>query len=153
MKFIKENIKYIVIVLLIMLFTISIVPKTFQNDTFYTITIGKQIIEHGLDDVEHFAWHENLNYQTPHWFFDYINGLIYNVFGLDGLYILVCTIAVVLMLVIYFNMVNKGINWCIAYISTMVTAYLLRDCVFTCRAQVLSYLSPPFVFLYSLLLL
>ena len=140
MKFIKENLRYIVIVLLIILFTVSIVPKTFQNDTFYTIAIGKQIIEHGLDDVEHFAWHEDLKYQTPHWGFDYINGLIYNVFGLEGLYTLVCAISVILMLIIYFNMVNKGINWVIAYISTMVTAYLLRDLVFTDRAQILSYL-------------
>lgn len=140
MKFIKENVRYIVIVLLIILFTISIVPKTFQNDTFYTIAIGKQIIEHGLDDVEHFAWHEGLEYQTPHWAFDYINGLIYNVFDLEGLYVLVCAISVILMLMIYFNMVNKGINWVIAYISTMVTAYLLKDLVFTDRAQILSYL-------------
>lgn len=140
MKFIKENLKYVVIVLLIVFFTISIVPKTFQNDTFYTIAIGKQIIEHGLDDVEHFSWHEGLDYQTPHWFFDYITGLIYNVFGLEGIYILVCALSAILMLVIYFNMVNKGINWVIAYISTMVTAYLLKDYVFTARAQVLSYL-------------
>lgn len=140
MKIIKENFKYIVIVLLIIFFTISVVPKTFQNDTFYTIAIGKQIIENGIDDIEHFAWHEGLEYQTPHWFFDYINGLIFNVFDLEGLYIFVCALSVILMLVIYFNMVSKGINWVIAYISTMITAYLLKDLLFTDRAQILSYL-------------
>ena len=140
MKIIKENLKYIVIVLLIVFFTISIVPKNFQNDTFYTIAIGKQIIENGLDDVEHFSWHEGLEYQTPHWFFDYINGLIYNVFSFEGLYVFVCAISVIFMLIIYFNMLNKGINWVVAYISTMITAYLLKDLVFTDRAQLLSYL-------------
>ena len=140
MKFIKENLKYVVIVLLIVFFTASIVPKTFQNDTFYTIAIGKQIIENGIDDVEHFAWHEGLEYQTPHWLFDYINGLIYNVFDLEGLYIFVCALSVIFMLVIYFNMVNRGINWVVAYISTMITAYLLKDMLFTDRAQLLSYL-------------
>ena len=140
MKFLKNNIRYIVIVFLIILFTISLVPKTFQNDTFYTIAVGKQMIEHGLDDVEYFAWHEGLTYQTPHWLFDYINGLIYNVFGLDGLYVFVCAISVILMLTIYFNMLNKGINWAIAYIATMVTAYLIKDFAFTDRAQILSYL-------------
>ena len=44
------------------------------------------------------------------------------------------------MLIIYFNMLNKGINWVVAYISTMITAYLLKDLVFTDRAQLLSYL-------------
>ena len=98
MKIIKENFKYVVIVLLIIFFTISVVPKTFQNDIFYTIAIGKQIIENGIDDIEHFAWHEGLEYQTPHWFFDYINGLIFNVFDLEGLYIFVCALSVILML-------------------------------------------------------
>ena len=58
----------------------------------------------------------------------------------EGLYIFVCALSVILMLVIYFNMVSKGINWVIAYISTMITAYLLKDLLFTDRAQILSYL-------------
>lgn len=139
MKIIKDNFKYIVIVILIIMFTISLVPKTFQNDTFYTISVGKQMIEHGIDSDEHFAWHEGLEYESPHWFFDYLNALIYNVFDLEGLYVFVCAISVIFMLVIYFNMVNKGINWLVAYIATMITTYFLRD-FFTDRAQILSYL-------------
>ena len=140
MRFIKENIKYVIIVLLIVLFTISMVPREFQNDTFYTIAVGNDIIENGIKDTEVFAWHEGLEYQTPHWFFDYLNALIYNVFELEGLYIFVCAISVIFMLVIYFNMVNKGINWGVAYISTMITAYLLSKSLFTDRAQIMSYL-------------
>ena len=140
MKVIKDNLKYVVIVLLIVIFTISIVPKDFQNDTFYTIAVGKHIVKNGISDIEPFAWHEGLEYQTPHWFFDYLNSLIYNVFELEGLYVFICALSVIFMLVIYFNMVSKGINWGVAYIATMITAYLLSNSLFTDRAQILSYL-------------
>ena len=140
MKVIKDNLKYVVIVLLIVIFTISIVPKDFQNDTFYTIAVGKHIVKNGISDIEPFAWHEGLEYQTPHWFFDYLNALIYNVFELEGLYVFICALSVIFMLVIYFNMVSKGINWGVAYIATMITAYLLSNSLFTDRAQILSYL-------------
>ena len=41
----KKNKKFeIIAIILIILFAISISPKTLQNDTFYTIKIGELIV-------------------------------------------------------------------------------------------------------------
>lgn len=79
----KNYFKYIIAVILIIFFVVSIVPKTFQNDTFYIIALGDRILENGLDRIDHFSWHENLEYRYPHWLFDIVNAGICNSFGLD----------------------------------------------------------------------
>lgn len=38
----------LLVILLIIIFTISVVPRSFQNDTFYTITIGRDILQNGF---------------------------------------------------------------------------------------------------------
>ena len=57
-----------IISIIIMVFCVT--PITFQNDTFYTIKIGAQIAQNGLDMMEHFSWHEGLEYTYPNWLFD-----------------------------------------------------------------------------------
>jgi hypothetical protein len=58
------------------------VPKTFQNDTFYVIALGEQILNNGLDRIDHFSWHDTLEYRYPHWLFDVVNSAINSSFGL-----------------------------------------------------------------------
>jgi len=85
----KEKRKFnIIAVILIILFAISISPKTLQNDTFYTIKIGELIVKNkNIDMLEHFSWHSNLKYTYPHWLYDVIIYLIYNIGGMFGIYI------------------------------------------------------------------
>ena len=47
----NKNYKKILIVfsIAITIFSIGIVYKTFQNDTFFNIAIGKHILENGID--------------------------------------------------------------------------------------------------------
>lgn len=64
----KKIIFNIMAVLLIAIFSISITPKSLQNDTFYTIKIGEHIIQNkGIDFKDPFSGHENLKYTYPHW--------------------------------------------------------------------------------------
>ena len=79
------NKKYIIAIILIVLFTCSIVPKRFQNDTFYIIELGKCITENGVDWVDHYSIHENLEYSYPHWAFDVLNNFVYNLFSYTGI--------------------------------------------------------------------
>ena len=60
----KENKKiYLIYVILIIIFTSSIVEKRMQNDTFFYIPIGKYIAEtHGIDGLDHWSIHENLRF-------------------------------------------------------------------------------------------
>ena len=69
----KENTKIkfnVLAIVCIVLFCIAITPITLQNDTFYTIKIGEQIANNGIDMQDHFSWHENLPYTYPHWAYD-----------------------------------------------------------------------------------
>ena len=104
------------IIFLIIFFVVSIVPKEFQNDTFYTITIGRDILEYGFDGIDHYSWHEGLSYTSPHWFFDVVNYLIYNVAGFDGLYVFTCFFACLTMLLFYWILRKKDVNYIVAFV-------------------------------------
>ena len=71
----------ILAVFCIIIFCIAIVPKSFQNDTFYTIKIGQLIRENGIDYLDHFSWHENLPYMYPHWLYDLSMSVIFDYAG------------------------------------------------------------------------
>lgn len=135
----KSYVKYVIAIILIIIFTVSVVPKTFQNDTFYVIALGDYIIENGIDRVDHFSWHNDLEYRYPHWLFDVINGGLYNSFGLDGLYIFVCILSVIFMLLLFWLMLKKNIGFFIAFISTLIVTYMMKDS-FMDRGQIISYI-------------
>ena len=86
----KEIIFEIVAVILIILFAVSISPKTLQNDTFYTVSIGNLIMENGIDMQDHFSWHDNLPYTYPHWLYDVGMSLVYNLGSWDAIYFSTC---------------------------------------------------------------
>ena len=104
------NVNFTVLaVVLIAIFCIAITPVTFQNDTFYTIKIGELIVKNkNIDMLEHFSWHSNLKYTYPHWLYDVIIYLIYNIGGMVGIYISTCIFAAILGIV--FFSVNVKIN-------------------------------------------
>lgn len=102
-------------VIIIIIFVFAIVPRTFQNDTFYNITLGRDILQYGFDGIEHYSWHEGLSYTSPHWLFDVINYLIYNEWNFSGLYIFVCIMASITMILFYYILRKKDVNWIIAF--------------------------------------
>ena len=53
---------FIIFTILITIFSISVVKKSFQNDTFSAIAIGKYILNHGIDFTEHFNIQSDLKY-------------------------------------------------------------------------------------------
>lgn len=107
----KNKKKEILAILLIIIFVIAIVPKVFQNDTFYTITVGRDILKYGFDEVERYSWVEGLTYTSPHWLFDVVNYLIYNVFEFNGLYVFVLILACVQMLLFYWMLRKKNVSF------------------------------------------
>lgn len=68
----KLSVKFHVLAIFcILIFCFALTPVTFQNDTYYTIAIGKHIVETGTIDMQDpFSWHEDLPYTYPHWAYD-----------------------------------------------------------------------------------
>ena len=91
----------ILAILLIILFAVSVSPKSLQNDTFYTVSVGNLILENGIDMQDHFSWHEGLPYTYPHWLYDVIMAQIYNLGGWTAIYISTCILASILGICIY----------------------------------------------------
>ena len=136
----KKNIFFeIAIIALIILFGFSIAPKTLQNDTYYTVSIGNLIMENGIDNKDHYSWHEDLPYTYPHWLYDVFMSTIYNLDGWDGIYISVCVMSILLGLSIY--IVNKKLNknQVISFAVTIGALYLLKDYV-AARAQLATFI-------------
>ena len=135
----KALIFEIIAILLISLFSFSLAPKTLQNDTYYTVSIGNLILENGIDMQDHFSWHENLPYTYPHWLYDVIMSLIYNLGEWDAIYISVCIMSIILGITIY--KVNKKLNknQIISFLVTIGSMYLLKDYI-AARAQLVTFI-------------
>ena len=135
----KKLILEIIILVIIALFGFSIAPKTLQNDTYYTVSIGNLILENGIDEKDHFSWHEDLPYTYPHWLYDVIMSLIYNLGNWDAIYISVCVMSIILGVTIY--EVNKKLNknQIISFLVTIGSMYLLKDYI-AARAQLATFI-------------
>ncbi|MBR2290509.1 MAG: hypothetical protein IJ867_08080 [Clostridia bacterium] len=61
----KKKLYWIFLIVLI-IFTASVVEKKMQNDTFFYIPIGKYIAQtHTIDGLDHWSFHENLRFTYP----------------------------------------------------------------------------------------
>ena len=134
------NIKFIIMAIIcICLFSVAIVPKELQNDTFYTIKLGELILENGIDMQEHFAWHEGLPYTYPHWLYDIIMYLVYMVGGFNGLYISTIILTAVLGIIMYLTNAKLTKNSVIPFFTTILMLYVGKG-FFTARAQLITFI-------------
>ena len=135
----KELIFEIIAIMLIAFFSFSIAPKTLQNDTFYTVSIGNLIQQNGIDMKDHYSWHNDLPYTYPHWLYDVIMSIIYNQCGWQGIYVSVCVLSILLGVLIY--EINKKLNknQIISLIISLLSMYLLKSYI-TARAQLVTFI-------------
>lgn len=143
----KTNIKFHVLAIFcILIFCFALTPITFQNDTYYTITIGEHIMQTGSIDMQDpFSWHDNLPYTYPHWAYDVGTYLVYHlgeITGIGGfcaLYIATILLAMILGIVCYYTNHKLCKNPLISLIITMATMYLLKDFI-AARAQLVTFI-------------
>ncbi len=129
----------IIFSILIAIFSFGIVFKTFQNDTFFNIAIGKHILENGIDMKEHFCWvNDDLYYTHSHWIFDIIIYLIYNSFGFTGIYISIIILTIFTSIALLLFLYKRNKSPIISFFITLLTMYIVRDC-FTARSQIISF--------------
>ena len=142
----KKQIKVvfeILAIICLIIMAISITPKVFQNDTFYTIKIGQSIRTNGIDYKDHYSWHNNLKYMYPHWLYDVVTSIVYDYCGgFQGLYIATIVLAAILGILLYYT--NKKImnNQFMSFITSMIQLYFMSDYTAT-RAQSVTF--PLFV--------
>lgn len=126
-------------ILLIILFSFFMSPKTLQNDTYYTIKIGEYITENGVTMQEPFSWHENLEYTFPHWAYDVMIYKIYTFGGMDAIYISTIAFTSILGIINYFVHVKLNKNRPLSFVLTIAIIYLLRNFI-AARAQLFTFI-------------
>lgn len=133
-----NKLKNIVIVLLIIMFTISVVPKLFQNDTFFSLSLGKRILENGIENQEKLVWHEGMEFVNPRWLFDIGITQIYNLFDFQGIYIFVLIMSSIQAIMYYLilrKITQKPILSCV---FTLLMVYF-SSLEFAARSQIISF--------------
>ena len=129
----------ILALILIAIFCVALTPVTLQNDTYYTISIGEHIVNHGLDMQDPFSWHQDLSYTYPHWLYDLITYLVYSVFGMTGIYISTCILSVILGWSIYLVSTKIAKNQVFSFLITIGVMYLIRGYI-AARAQLVTFI-------------
>jgi len=129
----------IMAIVLIIVFCVAISPITLQNDTFYTIKIGEYIMENGIGVEDPFSWHTGIGYTFPHWGYDTMMYLVYNVGGLQGIYISTIVLTAILGIIMYITNVKLTKNRVTSFILTLIAIYLMKDFL-AARAQLVTYI-------------
>lgn len=58
--------KRVIFYIILIIFTIGLVNKTMQNDTFFYIPIGERLAKTAtIDGIDHWSYHENLRFTYP----------------------------------------------------------------------------------------
>jgi len=135
----KNIIIHLIQIILIIIFSISLINKTVQNDTFFTIALGERVLEYGIEKEEKLVWHEGLEYTNSRWLFDVTVSKIYNFFDWQGVYVfvMVCTVIQGLLLYTIINKITK--KKFLAFISTLIIMQLSAN-QFAARSQIISFI-------------
>lgn len=135
----RTNLKFnIIAIISIIIFAFAISPKTLQNDTFYTIKIGEYILKNGITMRDPFSWH-NISYTYPHWAYDVIIYLIFNIGGQLGVYISTIVLTAVLGIIMYYTNDKMTKNKPISFVITIGAMFLLKDWI-AARAQLVTFI-------------
>ena len=124
----------------LVLFSMAIVSKSFQNDTFYTIKIGQLIRTNGIDYKDHFSWIADLPYTYPHWLYDVMMSIIYDYMGgFRGLYVSTMLFSAILAICLYITNNKISKNSLISFLMTWIQLYFLKPYI-TARAQLVTFI-------------
>ena len=139
MKDMKKRKIIVVLAIIIAIYTIGLVKKDFQNDTFFNISIGKYILEHGIDMKEHFAYTDGLSYTYSHWAFDIVCYKMYDWFGFPGLYGMTIILAIITNVAVFVFSSKRCKSPVAAFIITIMMCTTVYE-AYAARSQIISFM-------------
>lgn len=135
----KKILIYISLILILFIYILQIVPKSFQNDTLFDISLGEKYVNNGLSTQDNFSIHENLEYTPQHFLVNILTYYIHNHFGFLGLYVWCIILTCMLSILLY--TANKLFinNKIISYMFVFIEIFMLITFI-SIRAQMYSYI-------------
>ena len=134
----KIRIRVFSVVAIIML-CIATTVKEFQNDTFYIIKLGGDILKNGVDLVDHYCWVVDLVYTYPHWLYDVFIYLMYTIGGFTAIHISTCVLFLILLGLVFKTNIKLTDNISVSALATFICALAVSGFA-TARAQLASFL-------------
>lgn len=131
---------HIIAIICITIFAMAISPKSLQNDTYYTITIGEYIYNNGISNLteDMYSIHD-LAYTYPHWLYDLGLFLVYNKFGHPGIYLSTMILTAILGISVYGLCNKKSKNKVVSLLVTIGSLYVVKGFV-AARAQLVTFI-------------
>ena len=140
----KEKKIYIVFCIILIIFSTSLVEKTFQNDTYALIALGRDNLTNKVDGYDHLTFHDNLKSAHTSKIFEDILYNIYETFGYDGIYIFIIILSSFYGIVLYYFLLKNNISKVISFILTLFSIYY-SSFIFTARPTLI--VMPYFLFI------
>lgn len=138
----REWLKYLkfLIAFLIPMMGVMVCNNGLDNDSWYVLAEGREIVENGVYYEDQLSMHEGLDVTVQNYGFAAIFYLLYSAFGGVGIYLIMLILNGVLMFLIYkicMLLSNKNIN--LSLLIMILTDLLLAYGYIVTRAQVVSY--------------
>lgn len=136
---INNNKKFdILVTIVIFILACFLTHLGLQNDTFYSLAIGKDILKNGIDMLDHYSIH-GLTYTYPHWLFDVLLYLIYNLFSFKGLYVFNILFLFLITLILYKVSFSFNKNRLFSGVLAILSMFIMRNFIAN-RAQTITYI-------------
>ena len=123
----------------ILIIAFVLIQKFSQNDLYFDIRTGKDILKYGIDFKDHFSFIPGLKYLYHHWFYDLIIYFIYTKFSYVGVFIFFYSLYVLFGLILFKTNYKADKNKFLSFIVSIITLYLTKD-FFGTRVQSISYI-------------
>ena len=133
----KINFKLIFCVLIVLLIGISFVNRTLQNDLFFTIPLGNNILNNGYSVNEVLTYHNDYSFYNVRWLFDIIIAIIYNNCGFDGIYIFTVVLSCVISVLVFSIIYKRSKKPIFSLVYTAFGMLVINEMI-TARAQLIS---------------
>ncbi len=131
--------KYVIVFLLPVVMVLALRTQV-DNDSWFVLAEGREIVENGVYTTDTLSMHEDLKIVVQNYGFAAVFWLIYTVFGLPGLFIgMVLMYFLVEFLLYKIFMLLSEKNEGLALFLTVVASALLGVLYVTTRAQMVSY--------------
>lgn len=127
---------YIIFLILIIIFSASLTEKTFQNDTYALIALGRDEVINPLNGYDHLTFHEGLKSANTAIVFNILMYVIYSIGKEIGIYFFVMILSVINGIFIFNFIRNKINNMTISFILSMFTIYFIKF-YFTARPTII----------------
>lgn len=144
----KKAVYMSIALILLAIYIFGICPVAMQNDVFWSIEVGEKLLNEEIFKIDTFSIHEGLQYVAHHFLTDIAIYLVYNIWGMLGLYLFEILLTCIMAALIYY--LNKTIcnNRFVAYFLLFAQLVLLKPYI-AVRAQMISFI----IFIIELILL